>query len=77
MKIQTTRKDHGPFQCVDKTITATLKGKLATLRCNIQKGVTPMGRNYKMRPQWWVKFQGSPCAMGPWSADSIRKHLAA
>jgi hypothetical protein len=75
--IKTTRKDHGPFISVTKTIKATLKHGSATLTCDTQKGITPMGRRYCMKPRWWIKYDGSPCAMGPWKAEGIRKYFAA
>ena len=75
--IKTTRKNHGPFVSVTKTIKATLKHGAATLSCDTQKGTTPMGRTYKTSPRWWVKYDGSPCAMGPWTAKAIREYFAA
>lgn len=70
----TTRKNYGPFNVVVRTIRATLKFGPATLKCEIQQGQTPMGRAYKSNPQWWIKLDGSPCAMGPWTAEGIRTH---
>lgn len=72
----TTRKNYGPFVSVDKTITGiALKQGKATLRCSTQKGQLPLGSTYKTRPQWWIKFEGSPCAMGPWTAKAVRQHF--
>ena len=76
MKTKTTRKNYGPFVSVSKTIRAVLKFGPATLRCESQKGVLPLGGKYRTRPQWWIKLDGSPCAMGPWTAAAIRKYYA-
>ena len=73
--MKTTRKNHGPFVSVKKTINVILKQGKATLSCDIQKGTLPLGSTYRTRPQWWIKFEGSPCAMGPWSAKAIRQHF--
>ena len=75
--MKTTRKNHGPFVSVKRTISATLKQGKATLSCDIQKGTLPLGSAYRTRPQWYTQFEGSSCAMGPWSAEAIRKHFTA
>lgn len=75
--MKTNRKNYGPFNVITKTIRATLKFGAATLKCEVQQGQTPMGRNYRMTPQWWIKLDSSPCASGPWTADAIRKYHAA
>jgi hypothetical protein len=72
----TTRKNYGPFVSVTKSIKATLKHGSATLTCDIQRGTTPFGRSYRTTPQWFIKYDQSPCAMGPWSASAIRKYFA-
>jgi hypothetical protein len=78
MNMKTTRKNHGPFVSVKRTITGiALKQGKATLSCDIQKGTLPLGSTYCTRPQWYIKFEGSPCAMGPWTAEAIRKYFTA
>jgi hypothetical protein len=69
-------KNCGPFRVLSKSIRATLKRGQATLKCEVQKGKTPMGRSYQLAPQWWIKMDSSPCASGPWTADAIRKYHA-
>ena len=75
--MKTSRKNYGPFTVVSRTIRATLRRGEATLRCDVQKGTTPMGRKYRTQTSWWIQFDHSPCAMGPWDADGIRKYFAA
>jgi hypothetical protein len=69
-------KNYGPFRVMGKQIRFALKYGMATLKCETQIGTTPMGRPYKLSPQWWIQTDGSPCASGPWTMDAIRKfHL--
>jgi hypothetical protein len=74
--MKTTSKNYGAFQVRKKSIDTKLKSRNATLTCERQSGMTPMGVKYKMRLQWWVKFDGEPCSMGPWSSKLIRSCLA-
>jgi len=76
MRIVTQRRNYGPFWVVSKAIRAELKFGLASLRCEIQSGITPLGWVYRSLPGWWVKFDDSPCAMGPFSAEALRKSYA-
>jgi len=69
----TNRKNYGPFNTITRSIRASLKFGPATLKCEVQRGTTPMGRDYRMAPQWWIKFDKDPYASGPWSADLIRE----
>lgn len=71
----TTRKDYGPFQVTVRSIRAMLKSGQATLRCEVQRGHTPMGRTYLSGPKWFIKFDNEPCDSGAWTADAIRKHF--
>ena len=75
--MKTTRKNYGPFVSVTRAITATLKHGKATLTCDIQKGTLPLGSAYRTRPRWFIKYEGSPCAMGPWTAKAIRQYFVA
>jgi hypothetical protein len=72
----TKTRNYGQFAVRSKSIETTLKNQQAVLTCERQSGITPMGRKYRMRLQWWIKFENSPCSMGPWSAKSIRKCFA-
>lgn len=72
--MKTIRTNYGPFQVVRKSITATLKHGKAFLTCDVQKGNVG-ARSYKFRPQWFIRYEGQPCAMGPWSAKAIREHF--
>lgn len=73
----TTRRNYGPFRVVARTIRAKLEFGWANLRCGVQIGRTPLGRRYRTAPQWFVRFDGSPCAAGPFTADSIRRFTSA
>ena len=75
--MKTTRKNHGPFISVRKAIKATLKHGPATLTCDVQRGTTIFGSPYKTSPRWWVKYDASPCAMGPWNKRAIREYFTA
>jgi hypothetical protein len=75
-KMTTITKNYGPFEVRKKSIEAKLKNRSAILTCERQSGITPMGRKYKTRLQWFIKFQGDPCAMGPWSSKMIRACFA-
>jgi hypothetical protein len=75
-QMTTITKNYGPFEVRKKSIEAKLKNRSAILTCERQSGITPMGRKYKTRLQWFIKFQGDPCAMGPWSSKMIRACFA-
>jgi hypothetical protein len=75
--MKTTRKNHGPFISITKAIKVTLKHGAATLTCDIQKGTTPTGRTYRTSPRWWIKYDASSCAMGPWNKRMVREYFAA
>jgi len=72
----TIRKNHGPFIKVARSIRTNLKHGDATLTCHIQRGTTPMGRPYSLSPKWFIRYDGSPCGMGPYSADHVRKFFS-
>ncbi len=74
--MKSATKNYGPFKVKTKEIRVKLKFGPATLTCETQEGVTPMGRNYKTKRSWWIKLDSSPCASGPISAESIRKYYA-
>ena len=71
----TIDKNYGPFYVRARSIKVHLKHGFATLRCEVQVGKTPLGRGYKFRPQWYVKYDGNPCFMGPWNRHSIRQYF--
>jgi hypothetical protein len=75
-QMTTTTKNYGPFEVRKKSIETTLKNQQAILTCERQIGITPMGRKYKTRLKWFIKFHGEPCAMGPWSSKMIRTCFA-
>lgn len=89
--MKTTRKNYGPgtmrrrnlpkysgrFTVVTREIRVQLKDRMATLTCNVQSGITPLGRSYRYGPEWWIKLDGAPTASGPWTADAIRNLHAA
>jgi hypothetical protein len=75
-QMTTTTKNYGAFQVRKKSIHTKLKSRIATLTCERQSGITPLGSKYKTRVKWWVKFDGEPCSMGPWSSKMIRTCFA-
>lgn len=74
--MQTTRINRGPFRVTNRSIRVKLKHGPATLTCKIQTGVTPMGRAYRTRPEWWIKRDNDCVTSGPLSADAIRQFYA-
>jgi hypothetical protein len=74
--MKTETRNYGVFKVNCKTIRAALKFGMATLRCEVQRGTTPLGRSYRTAKSWWIKLDSSPCASGPWTADAIRKFHA-
>ena len=65
---------NGTFTVVSKTINVTVKFGPAILRCEVQKGTTPLGNKYRSKPQWWIKLNDLPWLTGPMSARDIRKY---
>lgn len=60
-----------PFTVKSRSIRATLKGHAATITRKVQSGVLPLGTRY-VKADWWVKYDNSPCAMGPFSKRTLR-----
>jgi hypothetical protein len=65
-----------PFTTKSRSIRTTLKGQAATITREVQSGVLAFGSRY-VKASWWVKYDTSACAMGPFSKRQIRLAFAA
>jgi len=72
--MKTSRRSNGMFSVVSKEIAFESRFGKATLRCEAQRGLTPMGRRYALKPRWWIKLESGCSFSGPWMKEAIRKH---